>query len=82
MDLEQLEILRHRTEEDFQLDMAAIERLQRRFLSTPNLSSEGVAPQAETPKSHSAKGRRTEQAPEPSSDELASSLRAMFNNKK
>jgi hypothetical protein len=35
MDREQLEALRRQVEEDYKLDLAAIERLQRRFLGAP-----------------------------------------------
>jgi hypothetical protein len=75
-DREQLEALKRQIEEDYRLDMAAIERLQRRFLT----SSQGIAAVKESP----APERNVTVLPtlesqgEPQPDELTNTLRGMF----
>ena len=82
LDREQLDALRQQVEEDFRLDMAAIERLQRRFgagsFSTPATSVSSAN------NGSAVEPRATVLAPvpglpEPQSDELTGSIRAMFN---
>jgi hypothetical protein len=81
---EQLEMLKRRAEEDFRLDMAAIERLQRRYIPT----TAGTAPAPYTPvySASASEGAeapatysRVEPVPASRPDELTSSLRAMFS---
>ena len=89
-DREQLEALKRQIEEDYRLDMAAIERLQRRFISSGNnatgrsLSSTAVnaAPSYLPP----VPERQPDVAPvvelpQPRQpDELTGTLRAMFSS--
>jgi hypothetical protein len=87
--LEQLNELRRQIEEDYRMDMAALERLSRRWSDAPVTSS---VP-AEVPVSNGAQlgASRvnsappaplapTFRAPESQPDELDGSLRAMFAN--
>ncbi len=83
---EQLDALRRQIEEDYRLDMAALERLQRRF-SNPapaqafpasGLNSTGTT--IET--LGNALPPKQEQPREPQADELAGSLRAMFSSQR
>ena len=86
---EQLEVLKRMTEEDYRQDMAAIERLQRRFNAVPasaapappapaaTYSPTYSAPVVETSEPEPAY-QRVDPVPAPRSDELTSSLRAMF----
>jgi hypothetical protein len=81
-DPEQLEILKRRAEEDFRLDIAAIERLQRRFITTTaNAPATGApmysAPPVEAP-APSPVYAPIDPVPVGRPDELTSSLRAMF----
>ena len=81
---EQLELLKRKAEEDFKLDMAAIERLQRR-LATVSLAA---APPAASPARIEAMPEPPAPQPEPvivdtlpapaQPDDLGSSLRTMF----
>jgi hypothetical protein len=86
---EQLDGLRHQIEEDYRIDMAALERLLRRFGGTPATDSApeytpaSIGPEAgpysiesEPPVSHIPDSG----APERQSDELVDSLRAMFTS--
>ena len=77
-DREQLDALRRQIEEDYRLDMAAIERLQRRFVSAdPTLSSGKDAPPVER---NVAVLPTIESQAEPQPDELTSTLRGMFSS--
>lgn len=49
MDQDSLEAFRRQVEEDYRLDMGAIERLQRRFLSMPNIIPSNPIPSNPTP---------------------------------
>jgi hypothetical protein len=89
MDREQLEILRRQVEEDYNLDIAAIERLQRRFMgSSDSTPSDNVpANGSSSANERSTVDSRTE-PPEPAlppfapaerkRDELEGSLRTIF----
>jgi hypothetical protein len=75
---EQLEALRRQVEEDYKLDLAAIERLQRRFIpqgAPPSSLNSGTV--IET---HGPVLAMPESQPEPQPDELTGTLRAMFSN--
>lgn len=90
----ELEALRHQVEEDYKMDIAAIERLQRRFNTGGNTSRGGsaaerqAAPATETnvvalPQGH--EGRESRETREPrgqqaAPDELTESLRSMFSS--
>jgi hypothetical protein len=84
----ELEALRRQVEEDYKMDIAAIERLQRRFNTGGNGSRAGSgaaerqAPAAETsvaalPQGHESREPRAQQA---APDELTESLRSMFSS--
>lgn len=90
MDREQLEALRRQVEEDYKLDMAAIERLLRRHsaassptLSSPPNNSAYSAPswraEAESRIEPPSPGLPTSGNDEGKSDDLAGSIRTMFN---
>ncbi len=94
MDREQLDSLRRQVEEDYRLDIAAIERLQRRFQSAPssipNSAPVNSAPlNAYPPSNEWSKFDSRNEAPSPQpppaapaerkSDELEGSLRTMFS---
>jgi len=75
---EQLETLRRQVEEDYKLDLAAIERLQRRFIApaaNPLPAMGGAASEI-----HGPVLAMPESQPEPQADELTGTLRAMFSN--
>ena len=75
---EQLEALRRQVEEDYKLDLAAIERLQRRFIpqgAPPSHLNTGTVNET-----HGPVLAMPESQPEPQPDELTGSLRAMFSN--
>jgi hypothetical protein len=75
---EQLEALRRQVEEDYKLDLAAIERLQRRFIpqgAPPSSGNAGTANETLGPVL-----AKPESQPEPQPDELTGTLRAMFSN--
>ncbi len=82
LDREQLEALKRQIEEDYKLDMAAIERLQKRFIgSTP-----GVAAVKEVAVAERAVGDRNltvlptlENQSEAQPDDLTNTLRGMFS---
>ena len=76
-DREQLETLKRQIDEDYRLDMAAVERLQRRFLGAgaghSNLNNG-------TPLDRRVTVLPTLDAqPEPEPDELTNTLRGMFS---
>lgn len=76
LDREQLEALRRQIEEDYRLDLAAIERLQRRFMVTSSGISavkEGAAPDRNVTVLPTLEAQA-----EP--DELTNSLRGMFSS--
>lgn len=84
-DPEQFENLKRRAEEDYRQDIAAIERIQRRFLAqagsaTAIHSFPSAAPITENGETQPAYSR-IEPAPVSASrpDELGNSLRAMFS---
>lgn len=95
VDREQLEALRRQVEEDYKLDIAAIERLQRRFMGAANSIPGGAAGNGTSPNNPplasyaSSNEWRTESAnpvppppapPERRTDELEGSLRTMFSS--
>lgn len=83
LERDQLESLKRQIEEEYRLDIAAIERLQRRFAGQNG--SRGVSPLA-TPSALSAAETLANMAPalEPvpaaAQDDLTSSLRTMFSS--
>ena len=86
---EQLDALRRQIEEDYRLDVAAIERLQRRFsLSAPSVPAPAPAYQSLSQANSTietlgtALPPRPEPQREPQADELAGSLRAMFSSQR
>ncbi len=81
--LEQLETLRRQVEEDYKLDMAAIDRLQRRFNDAMAGGSRILAPMVEKqpvvqPASVAPVPTVDARAQQP--DELTESLRTMFSS--
>ena len=95
LDKDQLEALKHQIEEDFRLDMAAVERLQRRFMpgsSRPsgsvvtNIESRAAAVPIETrapameTRGAAVPKMTAQDEPQPQQDELTGSLRAMFSS--
>ena len=77
-DREQLEALKRQIEDDYRLDMAAIERLQRRFLSTGtgiSAAREGAAPERSVTVMPTLESQS-----DPQPDELTSTLRGMFSS--
>ncbi|HUY93924.1 MAG TPA: hypothetical protein VMU71_01455 [Terracidiphilus sp.] len=86
---DQLDALRRQIEDDYRLDVAAIERLQRRFSNAPSAPSapaytpSGLPPASSTIETMgTALPPRPEQSREPQADELAGSLRAMFSSQR
>jgi hypothetical protein len=85
LDKAQIDAMRRQVEDDFKLDMAAIDRLERRFMGAA--ASAPAAPSAPAPAS-SAKlietlapsGPAPESRGQEAPDELTGSLRAMFSN--
>lgn len=83
---EQLDALRRQIEEDYRLDMAAIERLQRRFMSSAPSSS--FPPANLSPVNGNIESLGTalppkmDQPRDPQPDELTGSLRAMFSSQR
>ena len=95
MDREHLEALRRQVEEDYKLDIAAIERLQRRFQDLSSSIPRNGAPGKSEPLgsySSTSEWSSLERVAPPSSavappvpserpnDELVGSLRSVFNN--
>jgi hypothetical protein len=83
LDRDNLENLRRQVEEDFRLDVAAIERLQRRYISAGSTTSISPVPaysglSAVAPADSPALEPRPENQP----DELTGSLRAMFSGQR
>jgi hypothetical protein len=95
LDREQLDALKRQIEEEYRLDMAAIERLQRRFMhsgtSSSSSSSNGrsLASAATASPSYLVPGPDSQAAASPvlelpqerQPDELTGTLRAMFSTK-
>jgi hypothetical protein len=94
MDREQLEALRRQVEEDYKLDLAAIERLLRRH-SGSSSSTSSSAPNSGTLGTHSAPSWRSDaesriEPPSPAvsssgheeekNDDLAGSIRSIFSS--
>jgi hypothetical protein len=93
LDPEQLESLKRQIEEEYRLDMAAIERLQRRFMSSGSSNGSGgrllassaaimpapsfAAPVAEAQPAASSPAMDLPHERQP--DELTGTLRAMFS---
>jgi hypothetical protein len=82
---EQLDFLKRRAEEDFRLDMAAIERLQRRLMAVSGCAVSPISspvntaskPEPSIPQAAPAIFEALPAALQP--DELGNSLRAMFS---
>lgn len=82
---EQLDALRRQIEEDYRLDMAAIERLQRRFASSapaPNFQQGSLPPLGGGVENVGQALPKADPPREPQTDELAGSLRAMFSSQR
>lgn len=85
---EQLDGLRRQIEEDYRLDMAALERMQRRFSNTapaaaPSFQGSGLSSNGNTIETlGNALPPKQELQREPQADELAGSLRAMFSSQR
>jgi hypothetical protein len=83
LDKDQLEALRRQIDEDYKLDLAAIERLQRRFLpgtSRPSGSVVTNIANIETRVGAAVPKMTAQEEPQPQPDELTGSLRAMFSS--
>jgi hypothetical protein len=82
LDREQLEAMRRQIEEDYRLDIAAVERLQRRCLAnnTGGSAARETPPPQEKPERNVTVLPSHEPTPEPQQpDELTASLRGMFS---
>ena len=77
LDREQLEVLRRQVEEDYRLDLAAIERLQRRFISSGGGLANGNG--GGTLEKRVAVMQTLESQVDPQPDELTNTLRGMFS---
>ena len=95
MDREQLDALKRQIEEEYKLDMAAIERLQRRFMTASGASSgrslsTAAAAVAASPAYLAPVPEASAPAPAPvvelpqdrQPDELTGTLRAMFSGQR
>jgi hypothetical protein len=93
LDREQLEVLKRQIEEEYKLDMAAIERLQRRFMTAsgaPGGRSLSSAAPVTMPPAYLAPVPEVASAPAPvvdlpqdrQPDELTGTLRAMFSGQR
>ena len=89
LDKDQLEALKHQIDEDYRLDLAAVERLYRRFIPTASRPTESVVTNIETrgaavpieTRGGAAMPKVTAHAElQPQADELTGSLRAMFSS--
>jgi len=77
-DREQLEVLKRQIEEDYRLDMSAIERLQRRFI--PSSAGVSAAKEAAPPTERNltvVPSIETQAEAQP--DDLTNTLRGMFS---
>jgi hypothetical protein len=79
LDKDQLEALKRQVEEDYRLDMAAIERLQRRFIPGASRPMGSVVTNIETRGAAVPKVSAPDE-PQAQTDELTGSLRAMFSS--
>lgn len=83
---EQLDALRRQIEEDYRLDMAAIERLQRRFVGSAPAPSfqqpSNLPPISGGVETIGQALPKADPPREPQTDELAGSLRAMFSSQR
>ncbi len=95
LDREQLEALRAQVEEDYRLDLAAIERLQRRFISSgSSISGNSIsgasapAPSQQSWNPGPASNVREEPmpsyepVPNPQPDEVMTSIRSIFSSQR
>lgn len=93
LDREQLEALKRQIEEEYRLDMAAVERLERRFMDAGSAPSGGrslpssavvtAAPSYLAPAPEPAPSASTVELPqERQPDELTGTLRAMFSTRR
>lgn len=86
MDWDQLEALKRQLEEDYRLDLAAIERLQRRFRAAGTSAATSNAPvfmpPANEPRRMPEPAPAVEQRSEQQPDELTGTLRAMFSSQR
>lgn len=83
LDWEQLEALKRQLEEDFKMDMAAIERLQRRFRQAqdkPPVTTVAAASNISVIETRPAAAPKVEPVAQAEPDELEGSLRTMFSN--
>ncbi len=82
LNADQLEALKRQIEEDYRLDMAAIERLQRRFIPGASRPLGNVVTNIETRGAAVPKvtAQSAPDEPQPQADELTGSLRAMFSS--
>jgi hypothetical protein len=83
MDKEQLEALRRQVEEDYKLDIAAIERLLRRHSTASSSTSVSASDSSASLSTYSAPSRRAEaesriEQGRGEGDDLAGSIRTMF----
>ena len=82
-DRDQLESMRRQLEEDYRLDIAAIERLQRRFSGSASIVSPAAGYLAPLPEPRALEPSiAVETRSEPQPDELTGSLRAMFSTRR
>lgn len=77
LDREQLDALRRQVEEDYKLDVSAIERMQRRFVG-PNTNPPAVT-NATISEIRGAVVPIPEPTAQPEPDELTGTLRSMFS---
>jgi hypothetical protein len=83
LDKDQLDALRRQIEEDYRLDMAAIERLYRRFIPSTGTSTSRLAGSVVTnieTRGAAVPKVTAQDEPQPQADELTGSLRAMFSS--
>lgn len=78
LDREQLEALRRQIEEDYKLDLAAVERLQRRFISSSGNHSSGNSGMVAETRGPVLATLESQADPQP--DELTNTLRGMFSS--
>lgn len=79
LDRDQVEALKRQIEEDYRLDIAAIERLQRRFIPGAVRPPASVVTNIET-RGAAVPKVTAQDEPQPQPDELTGSLRAMFSS--
>lgn len=77
LDQNQLETLRRQVEEDYRLDLAAIERLQRRFISLSQGQANGTNGNVIEKRVTVLPTMDSQADPQP--DELTNTLRGMFS---